>query len=51
MTDELNGTGVWSGLKIKREPPKEEDEEESKEEATPAATTPAKKLETNTKQK
>ena len=49
MTDELKGTGVWSGLKIKREPPKEDDGE-SKEGTTPAATKSAEKTETNTKQ-
>lgn len=51
MTDELKGTGVWSGLQIKREPPKDEEEESKEEEATPAATKSAKRPETITKQK
>ena len=48
MTDEhKKGTGVWSGIKIKHEPPKEEGE--SKEEASPAKTKSDKKMETNMK--
>ena len=43
QTDELKGTGVWSGLKLEREKPKDDDESEDAKKKEPTKTTTTSK--------